>query len=266
MGEGPEGEVNRRFLTLFACAIILAVAGCDSSDSGPVATLTPADVTIIAASATVAPVAPTANDQDSSNLNVQQFTPGARTTIVAGTPVFATSTAGPTETSIKMQFAMNDGLTIVGTFYSAPHRPAPAILLLHMLGSNKESWQPFAVQLQAAGYSVLAIDLRGHGESGGAMDWTKAPGDVDSVVGQMHSLPGIDPNRLSVIGASIGANLALVTCADTKLCHSAVLISPSLDYEGIKTLPALGAYGKSPLLIVASRDDKPAGADSPALD
>jgi len=141
------------------------------------------------ASGRVGPIAPPANDQDSSNLNVRQFTPGARTTIVAGTPVFATSSAGPTETSIKMQFAIYDGLTIVGTFYSAPHRPAPAILLDHMLG-NKESGQPIAVQLQLAGYSVLAIDLRGHGESGGVMDWTKAPGDVDSVLCQMHSLNG----------------------------------------------------------------------------
>src|SRR5262249_52207426 len=157
------------------------------------------------------PVAPTANDQDSSNLNVQQFTPGARTTIVAGTPVFATSTPGATETAIKMQFTMSDGFTIVGTFYSAPRRPSPGALLLHMLGSNKESWQPFAAQLQAAGYSVLAIDLRGHGESGGAMDWTKALADVDNVLGQLHTLPGVDPNRISVIGASIGANLALVT-------------------------------------------------------
>src|SRR5579859_764870 len=111
----------------------------------------PRSLRMSSASGRVGPIAPTANDQDSSNLNVRQFTPGARTTIVAGTPVFATSSAGPTETSIKMQFAIYDGLTIVGTFYSAPHRPAPAILLLHMLGSNKESWQPFAVQLQAAG-------------------------------------------------------------------------------------------------------------------
>ncbi len=257
--------MNGKLIVPLACLLVLAVASCDTTDTSIDATLTPTDMTIIPASPTVAPVAPTANDQDSSNLNVLQFTPRARMTVVAGTQVFPTPTAGATETTIKMQFAMSDGLSIVGTFYSAPHRPAPAALLLPPFGSNKEVWQSVAIQLQSAGYSVLAIDVRGFGETGGGVNWTLVPGDVVSILNQLHALPGVDPNRISVIGANLGSNLALAACATANVCHSVVLLSPSLDEQGIKTTPALSAYGKNPILIVASQDEKPAGADSQTL-
>jgi esterase/lipase len=161
---------------------------------------------------------------------------------------------------------MPDGLVIAATYYGALNHPAPAVLLLHQLGSNKETWQGFANRLQAAGFNVLAIDLRGHGATGGVMDWAKAPDDVSNVFAQLRTLPGVDSARVSVIGASIGANLALGVCADSGQCKSTVLLSPGLDYIGVKTADAMSRYGVHPVLIVASRDDNPSGANSPALD
>ena len=245
---------------------LLLMAGCDTPADPSQNTATSDSVSVVASSATVAPVAPTANNIDSSNVGVQNFTPGAPALSVGATASTVTPKPAPTETSIKVQFSMSDGLTIVGIYYSAPIRPAPAVLLLHMYGSNKEAWKPFAPLLQAAGYSVLAIDMRGHGETGGAMDWVKAPADVNEVLRQLRGLPGVDQSRVSVVGASIGANVAIVSCAQSLLCKSVVLISPGLDYEGVKTLDALAKYAKNPLLIIASRDDKPAGVDSVTLD
>ena len=45
-----------------------------------------------------------------------------------------------------------------------------------------------------------------------------------------------------------------------------MLLSPALDYQGVKTADAIVRYGAHPVLIVASRDDSPSGADSPSLD
>jgi acetyl esterase/lipase len=261
--------MNRSTLGHLATRIVFGaglflIVGCDSTDNSAQNTATP-PVAIVASSATVAPVAPTANNLDSSNIGVQDFTPGAPA-VSGSNSVTVTPKPAPTETTIKVPFAMSDGLTIVGIYYSAPVRPAPAALLLHMNGSNKESWKSFAPLLQAAGYNVLAIDLRGHGETGGGVDWTKAPADISEVLRQLRSLPGVDPSRVTIIGASIGGNLAIVGCAQTLACKSAILISPALDYEGVKTLDAVTKYGKNPLLIVASRDDKPTGTDSVILD
>jgi len=245
------------------CAGLTLVA-CDP-DVSALATLTPTP-SIIPPSATVAPIAPTANNLDSSNVGVEGFTPGAPPAVGADGGQTITPSAAPTQASITMNFVTSDGLSIAGTYYVAPVRPAPIVLLLHMSGSSKEAWKSFAPQLQAAGYSVLAIDLRGHGETGGKVDWNKEPADVTEIVNQIRNLPGVDQTRISVIGASIGANLAIRACADLQLCHSVVLISPALNYQGVQALDPLTRYGNGPVLIVASRDDPPSGADSVTLD
>ena len=105
-----------------------------------------------------------------------------------------------------------------------------------------------------------------HGETGGESEWTKAPGDVILALTRLRDLPDTDRTHLSVIGAGIGANLGVVACAETQLCRSLVLLSPSLNYANVQTADAIAKYGKHPVLIFASRDDKPAGVDSPQLD
>jgi alpha-beta hydrolase superfamily lysophospholipase len=167
---------------------------------------------------------------------------------------------------LPVEFVADDGLVIAGTYYPGPTRPAPTALLLHMRGSTKEAWRPFAGALQQAGYNVLAIDLRGQGDTGGKTDWTLAPQDVRTVLARLSALPGVDPQRIAVIGADIGANLALGACADLPGCKTAVLLSPSLDIEGIQTTDAMKRLGSRPVLIVASRSDTPSVSDSVALD
>jgi acetyl esterase/lipase len=245
----------------------ITLAGCDTlfATVTPMPTATPTLV-IIPASPTTNPVAPTAaNDDSALATQVAAFTPAAPP-VVGEQRSTVTPTPAPTQSSIPMQFVMSDGLTIIGTYWGAASRPAPAVLLLHMLGGRKEDWQPFAIRLRGAGYNVLAIDLRGYGETGGQPDWAKAQDDVKSIFVRLSKLPGVETYRVSIVGASIGANLALVACADLPDCRSVVLLSPALDYQGVKTADAMTRYGNRPALIAASRDDAPSGSDSAALD
>ena len=64
-----------------------------------------------------------------------------------------------------------DGSPVGITYYESPNgKESPAVILLHMQGDNRLVWKRgFAVRLQSAGYAVVAVDLRKHGES-------KAPG------------------------------------------------------------------------------------------
>src|SRR5687768_14550695 len=62
----------------------------------------------------------------------------------------------------------DDGLTLVGDYFLSAtdsDLPHPAVLLLHMIGSSRESWLPLIPDLQKAGYHVLAVDLRGQGDT-----------------------------------------------------------------------------------------------------
>ena len=44
---------------------------------------------------------------------------------------------------------------------------------------------------------------------------------------------------LAIIGGSIGANVALISCAQVEICHGAIALSPGLDYRGVKPESAL---------------------------
>ncbi len=175
-------------------------------------------------------------------------------------------TPQPTQERFPMTIGAADGLLLQGSYYSAAQRPAPGVLMLHDGGSDRHVWDDLAQQLQRAGYAVLAIDLRGYGDTGGVPDWSRAPADVAAALTQLGELPGISPGRLIVVGAGIGANLGLNACADRVGCAAAVLLSPGLDYLGITTADAMTRMGQRAVLIVASENDDNNPADSVTLD
>lgn len=255
--------IGRCLSGLALCLLLLA--GCDI----PEPTLTPSPtIEILAPSATVNARPPSDLDFERTVVAVigtraAEYTPAAPS-LVAGATV--TPTPYPTQAFFPMSFSMADGLVIAGTYRGARIRPAPALLLLHGLGGSRDDWFDFAARMQDAGFSSLAIDLRGQGVTGGAVDWRKAQDDVRFIFEQLRALPGVDPRRVSVVGAGIGANLALVMCALVPECHSLVLLSPALDYEGVVTQEAMALYGNRPVLIAASRVDGTSGTDSAVLD
>jgi len=162
-----------------------------------------------------------------------------------------------------------DGAQLAATFYpssAGEGQRAPAILLLHMVGRNKESWGDFARFVQeCSAYALLALDLRGHGASGGSQEWDKMPQDVAAAWAALIQRPEIDPERTAIVGASIGANLALVQAASEPRIRGVVLLSPGLEYRGIKTADPMQAYGQRPVLIVAAEGDSYAADSSRKL-
>ncbi|MBN1285945.1 MAG: alpha/beta fold hydrolase [Anaerolineae bacterium] len=169
-----------------------------------------------------------------------------------------TAAAMPRDAAVPfaVEIPANDGLRLRGLFY-APAGVAPGVLLLHMLDHDKDDWNLLAPALQQAGFAVLAVDLRGHGATGGAPDWVLAQNDTAVLLAWLRARPDVNPERVAAVGASIGANLALIGCAADAWCRTAVLLSPGLDYQGVRTEPALAIdrLGVRPVLLAASEDD-----------
>jgi dienelactone hydrolase len=162
--------------------------------------------------------------------------------------------------------AAEDSPTLVGTLYTPQSPPPwPGVLLLHMLGSNRQAWEDVAPEIAAGGYAALAVDMRGHGETGGNLDWGKAADDLQHVWRYLAAIPDIDEGRTAVIGASIGGNMSLITGAAEPLIRTVVLLSPGLDYRGVTTEDVIQTYGDRPILIVASQDDLYAAQSSQTL-
>ena len=122
--------------------------------------------------------------------------------------------AGPPPEPQEISIEGVEGLIIQGTFYpGSGDGPRPGVLLLHMNGGNRGDWQTFAGQLADSGYSSLAIDMRGHGQTGSRSDWALAEEDLLQVWRAMAEREDVDQENSAIVGASIGANMALVTAA-----------------------------------------------------
>lgn len=138
-----------------------------------------------------------------------------------------------------IQFATRDGIIVAGDFYEADGNRG--VLLLHMMPAARKSWIDFAKKLQEAGFQVLAIDLRGHGESQGGPDGYKNFSDAEhqasrfDVIAAIEFLQSRGVIDFHLVGASIGANLALQYAAEHPEVKSVVLLSPGINYRGVRT-------------------------------
>ncbi len=167
----------------------------------------------------------------------------------------------------------SDGVKIAGYFVKGSRDAGPAVVLLHMLGRSKEDWDPILEKylLQKTSASYLAIDLRGHGASmekdGKPLalqtfresDYADMVKDVEAAVNFLRLREDVDKESIGIIGASMGANIAINYAAgDTKI-KAVALLSGSLDYKGVKTPKALQSYVNRPIYMAAAEEDNPAG-------
>jgi pimeloyl-ACP methyl ester carboxylesterase len=158
--------------------------------------------------------------------------------------------------SQRVSFRTDDGLTLAATWYEASSRPAPAVIFVHMLKKSRQDWDQVAAQLAAEGIGGLAIDLRGHGDSpGNPQDYTGMVQDVRAARRFLSSRPEVLPSRIGIAGASIGASLAVLASADDSAVVSLALLSPSLEYRGLRLEQGIKKYGARPALLVAGDDD-----------
>ena len=118
-----------------------------------------------------------------------------------------------------------------------------------------------ASRLAAEGIGALAIDLRGHGESTGTLPEGEAPDysvlvrDVTAARRYLSSRGDVQPSRVGIAGASIGANLAVLEAAADPASPVSRCSPRRLDYRGLRIDAAMKKYGARPALLIASDDD-----------
>ena len=150
-----------------------------------------------------------------------------------------------------------DGTMIAGEFFEAAHRPSPGVVLVHMLSRNKSDWQGLPDRIREAGITALAIDLRGHGSSSGSSsELTAMVQDVRAAAQWLASRANVRPDAIAVVGASLGASLALIAAAELPLIRAIGVLSPSIDYRGLRTdVGLVKRIGSRPIWFAASMED-----------
>lgn len=176
----------------------------------------------------------------------------------------------------KVRFKTSDGW-IIEAEYSRPSKGKAVVAMFHGLGSGKSEWKELEEWLSPLGIGYLAADLRGHGESTsgphgrrdfrsftGKDDWRGILNDISAATGFLNK-KGIKNGRIIIAGASIGANLALNACAGNNTYKGIVLLSPGLDYQGIRTDETIKKTGKLRVMIAAAPPDRYSWQSSVAL-
>ena len=167
-------------------------------------------------------------------------------------------------------------MQIAGTFWPARAPGGAGVVLLHMFGSDRTAWDPLVKHLRARGVAVLAIDLRGHGESAKQGKVDLAPrvekrdpklfaamhADAFAAVQWLAKDGGCDAKRIALVGASVGCSVAIDTARRHPADVAAVLcMSPGANYLGLDTLAQLKTFpAQAPLLLLVHRSEIAAGA------
>ena len=148
-----------------------------------------------------------------------------------------------------------DGKSLSAVSYGTGEK---GVLLIHDAKRDATDWENFADRLSANGFRVLVVDLRGHGGSKAAADplgdadWLLMVDDIDAGAAWLSAKGA---KSVSVVGAALGANLALNAASDNESINNVVMLSPGLNINGVKVGAAISAYGDRPLMLVADKGD-----------
>jgi len=139
-----------------------------------------------------------------------------------------------------------DDVEVRGTYFRYNgKRSIPVILMLHQVGGTRQDWRPVAEYLWEAGFGVVTIDFRGHGEStkkGDATldyreftdeDWQGLVTDARAALEYASGDEAVDIVRFGVFGASLGASVAAKVLNQQTDVRSALLVSPGRSYQGL---------------------------------
>jgi pimeloyl-ACP methyl ester carboxylesterase len=163
-----------------------------------------------------------------------------------------------------------DGSSVAAV--ATPGKPGQGgVVFVHMLGRTNEDWHFLAEKVSKSNMAVISPDLRGHGRNVPAgtevvlaeADYLAMENDVRAAIAWLRS-QGV--SQVSCAGADIGANLCLQVAAKDPNIVNLVLLSPGLNYKGVRSADALDRYGDRPVLFVASSEDSYSAMSAEKLD
>jgi dienelactone hydrolase len=150
----------------------------------------------------------------------------------------------------------SDGVSVTAAVYEPFHVPAPAVILLHMLGRSRADWHEAAERLNGAGFLVLAVDFRWiPASTDQTRDLRPLLLDARAALAYLRSRDDVTPARVGLGGASVGASVAAMVAPEDPNVRAVALVSPALDYRGLRCEAALRKFTAGPVLLLAAASD-----------
>jgi carboxymethylenebutenolidase len=131
--------------------------------------------------------------------------------------------------------------------------PCPGLVVLHEAFGLNRDMRRIAARLAATGYAALAPDLYSHGNRGLCLTKVmletvsgRAPlADIDTARRHLAQVPGVDPDRIGVIGFCQGGGFALALAATGAVKAAAVNYGAVPRHQSQLTgvCPVVASYG-----------------------
>jgi pimeloyl-ACP methyl ester carboxylesterase len=195
-------------------------------------------------------------------------------------PALLLLTFGVSADTTQITVRTDDGLELHAWMSPSPAEgEAPLVVMLPMMGKTFRSWTTLIDSTRAyfetrdTGVGLgpfphfLRLDLRGHGESivmndedtvsytsMGEADFAKMPSDVAAMVTQVRKDYGDRISQVYIVGASIGANAAMMSTMLLPDIEKVALLSPGVDYRGLKPMEAFKKFDGGILMMVSRGD------------
>ena len=185
---------------------------------------------------------------------------------ISSAPLVSLGFNGP-----DVQFPAADGWQIAAA-YRSPAKDQPVAVLLHAYARDRNDWRLLADELEKQGYGYLALDFRGHGQSavdsagnqagyrsfrrtGTDNEFNQMTRDVEAAAVWL-SANGVAENRIALVGAGLGANVAVKFAALHPEVPMMALLTPTLNANrDVLTVNPMRGYGRRPVMIIVSPQD-----------
>jgi pimeloyl-ACP methyl ester carboxylesterase len=106
------------------------------------------------------------------------------------------------------------------------HRPG--ILVAHGFAGSKQLMFGYGYTLAHNGYGVLLLDFNGHGENAAPLAKNKLQQDFSTALTVLKAQPEIDPNKIGLLGHSMGSQVVMLAGIEqSKIISAVVAVSPT---------------------------------------
>jgi pimeloyl-ACP methyl ester carboxylesterase len=132
---------------------------------------------------------------------------------------------------------LSAGLTVraiphdkVPMLFVAPQRvkSRPGIVVAHGFAGSKQLMLGYGYVLAHNGYGVLLLDFHGHGANAAPLDKNSLQQDLNAAISALKAQPEIDPNRIGLLGHSMGSGAVMTAGIEQPDAISAVVaVSPT---------------------------------------
>ncbi len=170
-----------------------------------------------------------------------------------------------------VQFSASDDVVLKADFYVPRSKKslAPGVVVVHRAGGNRAELESIATRLQKQGFGVLAVDLRGHGDSATKdFDWQNGDEqarmklwsfsmrDLDAAANFLTQQEGMHGTNLSLVAYGNGGTLAARHAVRDENVRALAMVEPGQPYHGFNFTKDLADLGGLPTLMAVSKSGR----------